>query len=135
MKKKKKLKKKFWKKKIENFEKFFWIFFYIKGSGVREGKKPEVRNPDISKFAGLPDRTWCPVEPYKKLKLLSFKYIWSLFQGPGSHWEVWFPSTTFGASKAWATARTKSCSGANWPPYTAFLTCMDGPRTSTTTFR
>ena len=39
------------------------LFFYIKGSGVREGKKPEVRNPDISKFAGLPDRMWCPFEP------------------------------------------------------------------------
>ena len=38
-------------------ENFFWIFFYIKGSKVREGKKPEVRNPDISRFAGLPDRT------------------------------------------------------------------------------
>ena len=45
------------RKKIENFEKYFWIFFYIKGSGVREGKKTEVRNPDISRFAGLPDRT------------------------------------------------------------------------------
>ena len=34
-------------KKNENFENIFWIFFCIKGSGVREGKKPEVRNPDI----------------------------------------------------------------------------------------
>ena len=52
---KKILRKNFEKKK--KWEKFFWILFYIKGSGVREGKKPEVRNPDISKFAGLPDRT------------------------------------------------------------------------------
>ena len=61
---KKNLKKKFWNffEKILKF--FFLTFFYIKGSGVREGKKPEVRNPDISRFAGLPDRTWCPVEPY-----------------------------------------------------------------------
>ena len=55
---KKILKKKIKKIFFENFEIFFfWIFFYIKGSGVREGKKPEVRNPDISKFSGLPDQT------------------------------------------------------------------------------
>ena len=65
MKKKKKFEKKFLKKKnLKILKKIFWIFFYIKGSGVREGKKPEVRNPDISKFAGLPNRMWCPVEPY-----------------------------------------------------------------------
>ena len=62
--KKKIWKKNFWKKKLKILKKNIWIFFYIKGSGVREGKKPEVRNPDISRFAGLPDRTWCPVEPY-----------------------------------------------------------------------
>ena len=63
----KKIWKKIKKKKMKMLEIFFWIFFYIKESGVWEGKKPEVRHPDISKFAGLPDRTWCPVEPYSDL--------------------------------------------------------------------
>ena len=48
--------------------KFFWFFFLIFSSifksGVREGKRPVSRQSGFRKFAGLPDRTWCPVEPY-----------------------------------------------------------------------
>ena len=51
------MKKNFEKNYLKILKFFFWIFFYIKGSGVREGNKPEVRNPDILKFAGRPDRT------------------------------------------------------------------------------
>ena len=35
-----------------------------KKSGVREGKRPVSWQSGFWKFAGLPDRTWCLVEPY-----------------------------------------------------------------------
>ena len=56
--KKKNLKKKFFEK-IFKFFFLFFFFFYFKGPGVREGKKTEVRNPDIWKLADF--RTGCDV--------------------------------------------------------------------------
>ena len=50
--KKKFEKKNFEKKKLKILKFFFWIFFYIKGSGVREGKK---RKSGIRTFRNLPD--------------------------------------------------------------------------------
>ena len=49
------IQEKIMKKKIENFEKKFWIYFYIKGSGVREGKKngsPESGHFEICRTSG-----------------------------------------------------------------------------------
>jgi hypothetical protein len=57
---KKKLKKKFWKKKIENFEKNFWIFqkknldFFSMLKGPKSGKEKN-RKSGIRTFQDLPD--------------------------------------------------------------------------------
>ena len=58
--------KKNWKKKNCNFfgGGFFLLFLKALKFGVREGNHPVSGQSGFWKFAGLLDRTWCPVEPY-----------------------------------------------------------------------
>ena len=49
------------------------FFFDFLKSGVREEKRPVSEQSGFCKFFGLPDQTWCPVEPYSKVNLMSVK--------------------------------------------------------------
>ena len=67
-------------------------------SRVREGKKPEVRNPDIWKFPDNRNRTWCPVEPYLHRTIHNQSIVSSLWKVIPCHFFIYFDDISISIS-------------------------------------